>query len=277
MCFLAFHRPQSGDTIVEVMIAIALLASVLFSAYAIANDSAQLGMAAREQDQSTQLLQHQAEGLRYLRQQSDDWDSFTADELEEGEFYVWVVGGEWEVENGRGDGHDIIGDSYPDERFTTWSQVETGPGVEDKEEIVIYVRWNTITGQVQTATLDTVLANTDPLPPPDVLSGDQPEEPPEPPEPPEAPEELIVTQGVNARDITLNWEVVDDANTYRIQRRLNIFGTWLSWELLATKNHPTDTYNYTEEETANGAQYRIRAENSVDVSNWTEGDSNARF
>lgn len=247
---LAFHRPQSGDTIVEVMIAIALLASVLFSAYAIANDSARLGMAAREQDQSTQLLQHQAEGLRHLRQQSDDWDSFT-DQVEGPDFYVQVVGGEWEVENGRGDGHDIIGDSYPDERFTTWSQVETDPGVEDKEEIVIYVRWNTITGQVQTATLDTVLANTDPLPPPDVLPGES--------ESPDTPVNLTAT-AAGSDSISLNWDqVVDpDAESYNLRRNGSDIGSTSFTGYTDNSLDPSTEYTY-----------RVQASNQSGESGWS--------
>lgn len=163
-----FWSNRRGDTIIEVMIAIALLASTLFSAYAISSDSAQLGLAAREQDQATQLLQHQVEGLRYLRDQAEDWGSFVNAIDGPAEFYVRLNGGsdQWEVVSGRGNGEDIIDDSF--EWFTTWSEVQTSVD-DNRRNIVTYVEWETINGQQQTSTVDTVLANTDSLAPPPLL------------------------------------------------------------------------------------------------------------
>lgn len=66
---------QRGDTLVEVAIAMAILGSVITSAYFISNRAQIVGRDARERLQAAQLQQRQAEAIRSLR---DDlgWSAF---------------------------------------------------------------------------------------------------------------------------------------------------------------------------------------------------------
>ncbi len=163
---LNFRNNQRGDTIIEVLIAITILSATLFSAYALANQTAKLGLSAREQDQSTQLLQHQAEGLRHMRDNAESWQDFTEAVDQYDEFHVRINGSadEWQVRNGRGNGEDILDDSFS--LFTTWSEVVSSGSEDDRRDIVIHVEWETVNGQKQTSTTDIVLVNTDSLAPP---------------------------------------------------------------------------------------------------------------
>lgn len=160
---------QRGDTIIEVLIAITILSTVLFSAYGLANQTAKLGLSAREQDQATQLLQHQAEGLRYMRDNAASWQDF-ADAVDQyNEFYVRLNSNtdEWEVESGRGNGSSILDNSFS--LFTTWSEVVSTGGESNRREITTHVEWETVQGRMQTSTTDIVLVNTDSLAPPPPL------------------------------------------------------------------------------------------------------------
>jgi prepilin-type N-terminal cleavage/methylation domain-containing protein len=58
---------QSGDTLIEVIIAITIIGTILTSAITLSTRAIRLGIAARERSQAAQLLQQQAEGLRSLR------------------------------------------------------------------------------------------------------------------------------------------------------------------------------------------------------------------
>jgi Tfp pilus assembly protein PilV len=60
------HR-ANGDTLVEVVIALAILAVMLASAYNVANYSYNVGAQARESTEAAQLIQDQAEELRLYR------------------------------------------------------------------------------------------------------------------------------------------------------------------------------------------------------------------
>jgi len=68
---------QSGDTIVEVLLAIAIMALVLAGSYAITSRSLQQGISAREHTEAMYLLQSQIETLKF-RQQLSDSTSFKA-------------------------------------------------------------------------------------------------------------------------------------------------------------------------------------------------------
>lgn len=67
---------DDGDTLIEVILAIIILGTILFSAYSLTSRAFRLGQAARERSQATQLMQQQAEALRSLRDGSIDWSSF---------------------------------------------------------------------------------------------------------------------------------------------------------------------------------------------------------
>lgn len=61
-----YRRYQSGDTIVEVMLVLAVLGLAISLSYATANKSLKATRAAQENAQATALLQSQVELLRYL-------------------------------------------------------------------------------------------------------------------------------------------------------------------------------------------------------------------
>lgn len=62
-------RKQAGDTLVEVVMAIAIFSVALASVYSVANVSYRSGINARERTQAAHLLQDQAERLRRYRDQ----------------------------------------------------------------------------------------------------------------------------------------------------------------------------------------------------------------
>lgn len=68
---------QRGDTLVEVTLAVAILAAVLASAYAITSRAAKAGQAAKERTQGVALVQQQAEIIESFAIR--DWDSFVND------------------------------------------------------------------------------------------------------------------------------------------------------------------------------------------------------
>lgn len=67
---------QRGDTLLEVVIAIVIMGTILFSAYALSTRAFRQGQSARERTQATQLLQQQAEALHSLRDTSANWAAF---------------------------------------------------------------------------------------------------------------------------------------------------------------------------------------------------------
>lgn len=247
-------RQWRGDTIVEVTIAIGLLSATLLSAYTLANLAAQQGLAAREQDQATQVLQYQAEGIRYIRDQADDWDDFY-NATGGGEFHVRTDGSgeEWIMDDGRIDGDELIGNLY--QRYETWAEVVSSAAVEDKRDIVIYVEWEDVWGETQTTSVDTVLANLDPIPPPDDLPG-APDTGPAP----DSPGGLTAT-AVSSSAIQLDWSSVSDpsADNYEVERDGTILGA------TPTLSSYTDT-GLTEETTY---AYRVRAVNDGGSSGWS--------
>ncbi len=70
MAVLQSGRKQAGDTLVEVVLAIAIISVTLVSAYRVANNSYQLGVQARERIEAVYLAQGQAEMLRAWRDQN---------------------------------------------------------------------------------------------------------------------------------------------------------------------------------------------------------------
>ncbi len=69
-------RRQSGDTIIEVTMALSILAVVLTSAFVAANRAYMIGQNARERTEMINLAQAQAEQLKSFRD-SNNWDAFT--------------------------------------------------------------------------------------------------------------------------------------------------------------------------------------------------------
>lgn len=61
------RRGQAGDTLVEVVMAVAIISGTLVSAYAVANNSYRLGVQSRERIEAANLAQQQAELLRTYR------------------------------------------------------------------------------------------------------------------------------------------------------------------------------------------------------------------
>lgn len=65
---------QRGDTLVEVLIAIAILSFVLASSYAVTSRAIRLGQSARERAQGVAFVSQQAEIIQSYA--SRDWDNF---------------------------------------------------------------------------------------------------------------------------------------------------------------------------------------------------------
>ena len=63
-------RTHKGDTLIEVVLSIAILSVTLTTAYNVANMTFRLGVAAREQTQAANLAQDQAEQLYAYREQA---------------------------------------------------------------------------------------------------------------------------------------------------------------------------------------------------------------
>jgi len=68
---------QRGDTLVEVTLAVAILAIVLASAYTVTSRAAKVGQSAKERSQAVALVQQQAEIIESFAIR--DWDGFVAD------------------------------------------------------------------------------------------------------------------------------------------------------------------------------------------------------
>lgn len=70
-------RNEQGETLVEVIMALAILSLVLTSAYVIATRSFRQGRGAGERTQAANYLQEQAEALRSFRD-ANPWSTFTS-------------------------------------------------------------------------------------------------------------------------------------------------------------------------------------------------------
>jgi type II secretory pathway pseudopilin PulG len=71
---LKFFKSDRGDTLVEVVLAIAILGMVLVASFNVANAAFGLGQSAKERTQAANLVQEQAEALRNYRD-SHRWNS----------------------------------------------------------------------------------------------------------------------------------------------------------------------------------------------------------
>jgi prepilin-type N-terminal cleavage/methylation domain-containing protein len=71
-------KPQSGDTLVEVVIATIIIGVILASAYSLSTKAFQLGQSGKERSQAAQLMQEQAEALRSQRDSNSTWSAFLA-------------------------------------------------------------------------------------------------------------------------------------------------------------------------------------------------------
>lgn len=164
---------QRGDTLIEVAIAMAILSITLFHAYNLSSQSSQMGLSAREQGQVTQLMEHQADGLRHMRDQSGEWEDFKNELPVSGSnvnaFHLRVQGGEWRVVNNEGSGEDIIGDAFS--RYTIGITGNLVDG-DDKLEATIEADWDDVSGSRQTTELGTVLVNVDSVAPPSFATSD---------------------------------------------------------------------------------------------------------
>lgn len=70
-------RSQTGDTLVEVALAMAILGAVIAAAYGISNRAVRLGQEAKHRNEAAQLQQYQAEAIRNYRD-NYGWTNFTA-------------------------------------------------------------------------------------------------------------------------------------------------------------------------------------------------------
>lgn len=139
------HLDQRGDTLVEVMIATAILTVVLAASYNIAGAVFRLGQSAKERTQAANLIQEQAEALRSFRD-SRSWAQFThpvngvpRDSM----FWMIGDGGEWRVQRCIGSPNPFYppGDSLfcRNELFTLYIDAEQVEA--DKYSFRIAARW----------------------------------------------------------------------------------------------------------------------------------------
>jgi len=75
---IALRRKERGDTLIEVTIALSILATVISSGYVMANRAYNIGQAARERSQVINLAQAQIEQLKNFRD-THTWDYFLND------------------------------------------------------------------------------------------------------------------------------------------------------------------------------------------------------
>ena len=68
---------QRGDTLIEIIMATAILTFVLISSYAVASRATRLGQEARERSVAANVAQEQIEALRNYRDNSTDWGNST--------------------------------------------------------------------------------------------------------------------------------------------------------------------------------------------------------
>jgi prepilin-type N-terminal cleavage/methylation domain-containing protein len=165
---------QRGDTLVEVTMALAILALVLTGAFVAANRSYLLGQQAKERSQIVDVAQQQAEALESLRD-SRTWTEFVNGTSAgvngirvrgagSGQFYMaqQTVGGvtQWAPRAGKGTDGGILGN-----QAAVWITVYNDPGATaTPASFRFIVHYNLPArggGPAMDGTLWLILANTD--------------------------------------------------------------------------------------------------------------------
>ncbi|MBW3538218.1 prepilin-type N-terminal cleavage/methylation domain-containing protein [Candidatus Parcubacteria bacterium] len=90
---------QRGDTLIEVVMALAILSSVLLASFNVATAAFRQGRSAQERTQAVNLIQEQAEGLRNIRD-TRSWGMFRGAVFGAGTFHMSDAGGSWQVNSG---------------------------------------------------------------------------------------------------------------------------------------------------------------------------------
>lgn len=90
-------RWQRGDTLVEVTIALSILALILTSAFAVGTKAYTLGVAARERTQAADYMQQQVEAIRNYRD-ANPWSTLTSSMPTDGTtpYHMKLVGTNWQ-------------------------------------------------------------------------------------------------------------------------------------------------------------------------------------
>jgi Tfp pilus assembly protein PilV len=180
-------RRQSGDTLVEVTIALALLASILVTSFVLATRAYRSTLDARERVQAVNLLQEQAEAIHYLRDNNNNpWlnpaSGFYAQIAAAGgsiptsgasnAFHVFKdpsKSGNWTLKNGACDPATAgAGDPCANLPFTLAiyardSSATLGPATNTKIEFHFTAQWTSVAsaGVMNTTELYTDLVNLD--------------------------------------------------------------------------------------------------------------------
>lgn len=164
---MKFFKQQSGDTLIEVTIAITIVATILTSAIALSTRAVRLGIAARERSQAAQLLQQQAEGLRALRD-TKSWSDFTgAIDPVAGGFHIERVEPspgvyKWQIDNTPPAYSPVIDGQPTFFNITIQSSLPPGPlTADDRRDFVITATWERIGGGSDESVLYLHLANRD--------------------------------------------------------------------------------------------------------------------
>lgn len=92
---------ERGDTLIEVIMAMAILTGVLLATYSVSIRAFHAGTTARERQQVSALMEEQAEALRQYRDNSD-WPTFEAAVVDRSSFHMEsTAGGPWAVQAGK--------------------------------------------------------------------------------------------------------------------------------------------------------------------------------
>jgi Tfp pilus assembly protein PilV len=94
-------RWQAGDTLVEITIALAILAMVLTSCVLLGTSAMRVGSDSKQRSQAAELAQEQAEGLRSYRDIAG-WTTFNTDPVVTAgtAFHMDSSSGDWEASSG---------------------------------------------------------------------------------------------------------------------------------------------------------------------------------
>ncbi len=135
-----------GDTLVEVMIAVAILALILASSYAVTGQAARLGQAAKERTQAVAYAQQQAEIIESFA--ARDWTEFVSmidavDATAKSHF----IPSTWEASEGALIINDVIPDQSSAANYEVYYEeeiIEESGGDVKQIRFNIHVTWSPI-------------------------------------------------------------------------------------------------------------------------------------
>ncbi len=144
---------ERGDTLVEVMMALAILSSVLISSFNLSSRALRLGAAARERSQGVNLIQAQAEALHSYRD-STNWAGVVSDMGSSRINFHMDPSGGWHPVNG----------PLTSGIYKVWidaARVTVAPFSGNKYQFDVKANWDSPTRILQKTTITTFLVSLD--------------------------------------------------------------------------------------------------------------------